>query len=129
MELLEREDALLELGSAVAHAVRGDGGRVALVFGEAGIGKTALVAHFARVHRPTCRILWGACDPLFTPRPFGPLHDIAAQLAGDLSLLLREHSDRAAIFSALLAELQAQPAIAVFEDVHWADEATLDLLR
>jgi hypothetical protein len=128
MDLLERDVALLELNSAMTHAERGEG-RVVLVSGEAGIGKTALLQQFARAHRPASRILWGACDALFTPRPFGPLHDIAAMSDGKLPMLLRESTDRATIFSALLNDLQTRPVVAVFEDVHWADEATLDLLR
>ena len=74
-------------------------------------------------------MLWGACDALFTPRPLGPLHDMAAQTSGTLPALLTGTADRTRIFSAMLAELQGRPVIAVIEDVHWADEATLDLLR
>jgi DNA-binding CsgD family transcriptional regulator/tetratricopeptide (TPR) repeat protein len=74
--------------------------------------------------------LWGACDALFTPRPLGPLHDIALQIRGDLLTLLAEEAPRATIFSAVFEELQSQsPTVLVFEDVHWADEATLDLLK
>jgi DNA-binding CsgD family transcriptional regulator len=128
MALLERDACLDELGMALQNAVSGEG-RVALVSGEAGIGKTSLVEWFARQRRASVRVLWGACDALFTPRPFGPLHDMAAQTQGQLSALLNSDVNRSAIFSAVLGELQGRPSIAVFEDVHWADEATLDLLR
>jgi len=104
-------------------------GRVALVSGEAGIGKTSLVEHFSRAHQDSVRVLWGICDSLFTPRPLGPLLDIAMQLEGKLPSLLNSNADRQAIFSACLAELQNHPSILVFEDVHWADEATLDLIK
>jgi len=128
MELLERDACLDALDRALQDAASG-AGQMALVSGEAGIGKTALVEWFAHEWRGTVRVLWGACDALFTPRPLGPLHDMAAQMQGDMPALLHSDANRTAIFSAVLGELQGCPAIAVFEDVHWADEATLDLLR
>ena len=123
MKLLERDSFLHEPDVLLNEAIAGQG-RVALVSGEAGIGKTSLVEHFTRVHQDSVRVLWGTCDSLFTPRPLGPLHDIAMQLAGELSALLRSNADRQAIFSACVVELQKRPTIIVFEDVHWADEAT-----
>jgi predicted ATPase len=128
MELLERDEALRELAAALASAVAGQG-RVVLLGGEAGIGKSALVERFSSAHRDTARVLWGACDSMFTPRPLGPLHDIAAQTHGRLAELLAGEAERSALFAALLGELQRQATVAIFEDVHWADEATLDLLR
>jgi DNA-binding CsgD family transcriptional regulator/tetratricopeptide (TPR) repeat protein len=128
MELLEREGNLAELNAALAEASKGSG-RIALVSGEAGIGKTSLVEQFTRGHRQAFRVLWGVCDSYFTPRPLGPLHDMAAQIQGSLPDLLGSDASRTAIFSAVLGELQRSPCMIVFEDVHWADEATLDLLR
>src|SRR5262245_49152019 len=81
MDLLERDHALRELDAALADAVRGEG-RVVLVSGEAGIGKTALAERFSTAHETTARMVWGACDPLSTPRPLGPLLDIAEQTNG-----------------------------------------------
>src|SRR5262245_40178598 len=127
MTLLERDPQLKALRSALSEA--GEAGRVALVYGEAGIGKTALVEQFVNEHRHSWRILPGACDSLFTPRPLGPLHDIAHQISGSLSGLLHSESDRGAIFSACLNELKSQATILIMEDIHWADEATLDLLK
>ena len=83
MKLLERDSFLQELDTMLKEALAGQG-RVALVSGEAGIGKTSLVEHFTRSHQESVRVLWGACDSLFTPRPLGPLHDIAMQVEGDL---------------------------------------------
>jgi DNA-binding CsgD family transcriptional regulator/tetratricopeptide (TPR) repeat protein len=100
-----------------------------LVSGEAGIGKTSLVDHFTQAHRDSARVLWGACDSLFTPRPLGPLHDIAVQVDDELAALLRSDANQLAIFSACFVELQQSPSIVVFEDIHWADEATLDLIK
>jgi DNA-binding CsgD family transcriptional regulator/tetratricopeptide (TPR) repeat protein len=128
MELLERDSLLHELDLLLKEAMAGHG-RIALVSGEAGIGKTSLVEYFTQAHQDSVRVLWGACDSLFTPRPLGPLHDIAMQVEGDLPKLLNSHADRQAIFSACFVELQNHPSIVVFEDVHWADEATLDLVK
>ena len=134
MELLERASQQKALLAALAQAKAGQG-CVALVYGEAGIGKTALIEQFADENKKNCRILQGACDSLFTPRPLGPLYDIALQISspigtqGSLLSLLDAESNRTAIFSACLNELQKQSTILVIEDVHWADEATLDLLK
>jgi len=130
MELLERASQLQALNSALSQVKAREGqGCVALVYGEAGIGKTSLVEHFLDEHKARWRILQGVCDSLFTPRPLGPLHDIALQTQGQLPSLLDSESKRTAIFSACLNELQQQATILVIEDVHWADEATLDLLK
>src|SRR5947209_17769878 len=128
MELLEREQFLDEL-EAILDDVAAGNGRLVLVSGEAGIGKTSLVERFAETHQ--ARVLWGACDALFTPRPLGPLYDIAHQTQGNLLALLEEEAQRASIFSAALDEMAAGrvPSITVIEDAHWADEATLDLLK
>ena len=130
MHLLERDAILAELDGLLGDAAAG-AGRVAAVAGEAGAGKTSLVEHFAARHARTARTLRGLCDPLSTPRPLGPVHDMAAQTSGPLADAMREGAGRDAIFSALLAELGRPPAprIVVVEDVHWADDATLDLLR
>jgi ATP/maltotriose-dependent transcriptional regulator MalT len=130
MRLLERESALETLGGWFAEA-RAGRGRLVLVGGEAGVGKTSLVNEFALRHRQTARVLWGACDALTTPRPLGPLADVAPALGGRLDQLLREEAPREVLFGALLQRLRdARVAtMLVVEDVHWADEATLDLLR
>jgi DNA-binding CsgD family transcriptional regulator/tetratricopeptide (TPR) repeat protein len=129
MELLERASFLDTLGEYAAAARQGDG-RLVLVSGESGIGKTVLLEEFQRCTTGT-RWLWGACDGLLTPRPLGPLFDIAAQAGQGLRTLAdTAGTPRDQLFRAFLAELDA-PApftVAVIEDVHWADEATLDLL-
>ncbi|HRF48723.1 MAG TPA: LuxR C-terminal-related transcriptional regulator [Anaerolineales bacterium] len=124
--LLERQVALETLEAALV-ASRDGHGRVVLVCGEAGIGKTALVEHFVARLAHGARVLWGACEPFLSPRPFGPIHDFAA-VAPTLERVLEDAHDGAAIQNALLAEL-ATPTIVVIEDLHWADEATIQLLR
>src|SRR5262245_10036973 len=130
MELLEREHFVTELEGLLS-AVVGGNGRLALINGEAWIGKTSLVERFADAHKAKPRVLWGSCDALLTPRPLGPLYDIAQQTQGRLLPLLEEEAPRAPIFSAVLDEMKSVrgPSIVVIEDAHWADEATLDLLK
>ena len=128
MDLLEREAHLRALDAALTDSVGGQG-RVALISGEAGIGKTSLIDHFVADRGEVLRVVRGACDAQFTPRPLGPLIEMASQMHGQLPRLLTAGADRSTVFAAVLAELQTQPTVAVFEDVHWADEATLDLLR
>jgi DNA-binding CsgD family transcriptional regulator/tetratricopeptide (TPR) repeat protein len=119
MELLERGQFLEALRECSP-------GRVVLVSGEAGIGKTSLLkAWCAAADR---RVLWGSCDALRTPRPLGPLHDMARQAGGRLAAAMEAGNPRQVMFGAFLDELAARPGIAVVEDAHWADEATVDLL-
>jgi DNA-binding CsgD family transcriptional regulator/tetratricopeptide (TPR) repeat protein len=128
-ELLERSGELAAL-AGVMEAVRASGsGALCLIGGEAGVGKTALVRRFCDQQSQT-RVLWGACDPLFTPQPLGPLMDIASAVGGDLLRLGGSRARPYEVTSALLTELRvAAPAIVVFEDLQWADEATLDVIR
>lgn len=127
-ELLERATLLEELGRVLAET--SDSGRVVLVAGEAGIGKSALVRRFAELRSGRERFLYGACDPLLTPRALGPLHDLGREVGGRLADLLAAGSPREQLFAALLDELdqRSRRQVVVIEDAHWADEATLDLL-
>lgn len=102
-----------------------------LLAGEAGVGKTVFLREFCRRAAGRAKVLIGACDPLSTPRPLGPLLDMASVLGGDLERLLLNTDQRDLVFRKFLSTLAAdrRPHIVVFEDVHWADEATLDLLR
>jgi DNA-binding CsgD family transcriptional regulator/tetratricopeptide (TPR) repeat protein len=129
VELVEREGPLASLGSWLGEAGTG-AGRLVLVAGEAGIGKTSLVRGFCDEHVDEARVWWGACDALSTPRPLGPLYDIARVARGELSSLMASDASRHERFSGFLEALSwpLQPTIAVIEDIHWADEATRDLL-
>jgi DNA-binding CsgD family transcriptional regulator/tetratricopeptide (TPR) repeat protein len=126
--LLERDDTLAELDRAVSEAAGGRGS-VALVTGEAGIGKTTLVRAFAAEAAGRARILLSACDDLMAPRTLGPLRDAARGSPGPLARGLEDGQPVDGVFGALLEELAADgPVVLVVEDVHWADDATLDVL-
>jgi ATP/maltotriose-dependent transcriptional regulator MalT len=126
--LLERDDAAAQLDADLERARLGSG-HVVLVGGEAGVGKTSLVRAFTGLHENEVRVVWGACEALFTPRPLGPIYDIAQSLDGFAAEPPTTNAERGRYFGALLDELRSQPTVAVFEDVHWADEATLDALK
>ena len=127
-ELLEREEHLLALASAMEAVERSAEGRLVLIGGEAGVGKTALVRRFCACGTGT-RVLWGSCEPLLAPRPLGPLADIADAVGGRLAAVVDGASRPGEVASALLGELgRRAPTVVVLEDVHWADDATLDVL-
>jgi len=129
MELLERDAALLAFDRQL-QAVRQGGGHLVLVSGEAGIGKTTLLKAMA-TRRGGAALWWGACDALETPHPLAPLHDIARDAEVPFGALLRPGHARSELFDGVLAALQhsREPVLAIFEDLHWADDATLDLLK
>ena len=130
MELLERSDQLSALADSLAAVIAEASGALVLVGGEAGVGKTVLLQAFCEHNRDSARILWGACEALLTPGPLGPLFDIAEVTRGDLQELVSRGARPHEITAALIGELAGAGAtILVLEDLHWADEATLDVLR
>lgn len=102
-----------------------------LVSGEAGIGKTSVVRCLADAHRSCFELLWGGCEALSTPRPLGPLADLADGLPPAPSAGIHEGRTHNGLVPALLTFLRERktPLLLVIEDVHWADEATLDLIK
>lgn len=130
MRLFEREHELAVLDEMLRESMSGYG-RMMLVAGEAGGGKTSLVRAFAQSVERRAEVHSGACDPFDTPRPLGPLLDVAPTLSRELEVLLDTGEQRHRVFQAFLFSLSQGrlPKLIIVEDVHWADEATLDLLR
>src|SRR5215211_6676313 len=118
-------EALLESLTASLSAARRGSGRLVLVSGEAGVGKTSLVKRFCEELIGRTTVLAGACDPLITPRPLGPFLDIDQR--SDRTLVGAGTSAQDVAGS--LLELSRDPLVLVVEDAHWADEATLDVVR
>jgi predicted ATPase len=129
-ELLERSGQLGVLTDSLRAVSNGGQGRLLLLRGEAGVGKTAVVRRFCAAQRSPGRILWGACEALFTPRALGPFVDDAQAVGGELEELVERGGRPHQVLSGLARELaSASPTVLVLEDLHWADEATLDVLR
>lgn len=128
MPLVQRDVELAALHGWLDEARAGDG-RLVLVTGEAGVGKTALLRSLLAEAGAATRAV-GGCDGASTPTAFGPLHDVAELL--DLEAVLASGSQQevtAAVMKRLPSSSDGEPLLLVVEDVHWADDATLDLLR
>ena len=131
--LLERDAVLSQLHAALDRVRSSGTGEVVIVSGEAGVGKTSVLDAFVD-RLPDDDVLWGACDGLRTPRPLGPLLDIAAVAGGDLAQVAADvatgTTPRDALFTATVERLATppRPVVLVIEDAHWADDATLDLV-
>lgn len=126
--LLERESQLSQLADLLRN-LDAEGGKVVLVRGEAGIGKTALSSAFVADHASWCHTLVGYCDDLGTPQPFGPLWDVGRSEPSVLASLRSD--DRRGVLDASLDLMSRslRPTILVIEDTQWADEATLDAIK
>ncbi|MGZ3938699.1 MAG: ATP-binding protein, partial [Flavisolibacter sp.] len=130
MELIERAEFLTILKEELDAVCPGDG-RCVFISGEAGIGKTSLVKAFCNQQKDECIFYLGACDALFTPRPLAPLYDIIWQMRGDLWTNSQTIEERSNLFLRFFNEVRSkkEKILIIFEDVHWADEATLDFLK
>ena len=130
MDLIERAGPLTLLQAKFDGIADGEGHCV-LVSGEAGIGKTALIRAFCQHQKAAASIYLGTCDALFTPRPLAPLYDIIWQIWGDEWKKETTVEDRVTLFTQFFHRLGSRQGttILVFEDIHWADEATLDFIK
>ena len=113
----------------LADAAAGNG-RLVFVAGEAGVGKTTFVDAATRAAAGSARVAVGACDGSATPVPLGPFAELLPVLPDDV---WPAGVSRQEFFARLVAALRnpptPQPYLLVVEDAHWADEATLDLVR
>ena len=130
MELIERDDFLVSLHEGFKKSSSGEG-HCFFIIGEAGIGKTSLVKTFLKEVEDESIEYIGTCDSLFTPRPLAPLYDLALQINEDWVDKIRSISSRAELFTKFVQVLtqKQRPVVVVFEDIHWADEATLDFVK
>jgi ATP/maltotriose-dependent transcriptional regulator MalT len=130
MELIERDEFLALLQNHLRNIKQGEGHCVFLS-GEAGIGKTSLVKMFCKLEKENCDIYQGACDALYTPRPLAPLYDIIWQISSSLWQGNHTIEERSDLFARFFRELKSkkETIVIIFEDIHWADEATLDFIK
>ena len=130
MQLVERE-WFLKLLRMQFQVISNGEGRCVFVSGEAGIGKTSLVNTFCEGYSSAYKIYKGFCDALFSPRLLAPLYDIILQIKPDIISTSAAQEQPSELFSAFFRELatQKEKFIILFEDIHWADEATLDFIK
>ncbi|MBC7990914.1 MAG: AAA family ATPase, partial [Luteimonas sp.] len=130
MRLLEREAQLTQLTEGYDRALHGEG-RLLLLHGEAGAGKTSVVQHFLSALPANATSLVAGCEAFFTARPLGPLVDLADSLPPALTVALRETGRSHTLFPDFLTFLRQapNPKVLVIDDLHWADAGTLDLVR
>lgn len=124
--LVEREYFLAALTRLLDEAVTGRG-RLAFLGGEAGVGKTALVSALAAAAGDRVAVRRGGCDSLATAAPLGPLTEAVPEILDVVEA--SDEVNRPRLFRSLRDVLAAQPTLLVIEDVHWGDEATLEMLR
>lgn len=128
VELLERRDEIERLEAALA-AARAGSGRVALITGEAGIGKTSLVRSFIETHGGSVEFIVGVCDDLFTARPLSPVWDMSRREPAIAAAMAANGIEAVCDTVLELLDRSLRSTVVVIEDAQWADEATLDLLR
>jgi DNA-binding CsgD family transcriptional regulator len=130
MALIERDGLMASLQKQFENVAGGDGHCI-LLNGEAGIGKTALVKAFCKNQADACSIYQGACDDLFTPRPLAPLYDVLWQVNKERWPVPPSNEERSVLFASFFQELRTKKGklLIVFEDIHWADEGTLDFIK
>ena len=129
MDMIERQSSLDRLQELSADARRGIGHVVALV-GAAGIGKSTLARAAATSADINSRVLWGSCEDFATAEPLGAITDLARQLGWDVQETVK-HRGRLGAFSEGfdLFNDKTKANILLIEDIHWADDATLDFIR
>ena len=125
--LIERDRELGRLDDALADL--GNGGKVVLIRGEAGIGKSALVSEFLEAHHGEIRAYVGYCDDLLTPQPLGPFWDLARD-GPRLGASLNESDARGVMETVLdLLSTTLRPNVVLIEDTQWVDDASLDVIK
>jgi DNA-binding CsgD family transcriptional regulator/tetratricopeptide (TPR) repeat protein len=147
--LFGRDAELARMAVAMQRARRGAGG-IVVVSGDAGVGKTRLIAELAA--RESDALVLGGAAGQTGSAPYAPVVaalraglraqpqavDATAPLAPHLAMLLPElgvpaaASDRATLVEAIRYALERlaadQPVLVILDDLHWSDQATLELL-
>jgi len=125
--LLERDHVLGELGSLAAEAAEGRG-RIAFVVGEAGIGKTSVLRAAQERFGATIRTIWTACEDISSAEAFTVLRELP-DISGSLIDTATGGGSRLALFRDTLDQLVQVPTVLFIEDLHWADDGSIDFIR
>ncbi|MEP6651305.1 MAG: ATP-binding protein [Lapillicoccus sp.] len=124
--LVERDSFLASLLEWVPDADTPSGCLV-LLGGEAGVGKTSLVGLLTSRVGAEVAVRRGFCDNVAPPPPLGAVLDALPELAATIEETTP--TTRPRLFREIRTRLVERPTVLVLEDVHWADEATLELVR
>lgn len=102
--------------------------RVAVVSGEAGIGKSTVIEQFCE--QVEGRVVIGRCAPFGDEgTPFAPIRQLVRALdpAADFGAASRVELFQSSL-DLVARSATREPLVLVIEDVHWADRSTLDLI-
>ncbi len=131
--LVGREPELTALAGMIGDA-RAGRGRVAVMLGEAGIGKTRLAEAAETMARQSgFDVAWGRCSSADMPS-YWPWRQVLNNLLGETALLdqgrfASQPELFAAIAESIEARTHAHAVLVIFEDAHWADPDSLALLE
>src|SRR2546430_2397633 len=122
--VFERAGFPAPLEGLLGEALDGSG-RLVFLGGEAGVAKTPLAAALADAAGVAVRR--GSCDNVTTAEALGRILDAFPEL---ITAVDDEAGvSRLRLFRNVRGALSGSPMLLLLEDVHWADEATLDILR
>ncbi len=123
-------DELEWLHTRYGRIVAGDGAQMVTVVGEPGIGKSRLARELiARVESEAVTLV-GRCPPHGEGVTFSPIREVFRGAGADEAELEGSSYEVFAAVRRLLEDLsQPSPVVAVFDDIHWAEETLLDLLE
>lgn len=125
--LHERDDIIAKLSDLADQAATGLG-CVAFVVGEAGIGKTSVLRAMVEGLSGKLRPLWSAFEDLSMPEALTLLRDLPI-VDGEALDHANGSGSRLALFSDMLSRLSETPTALLVEDLHWADDGSIDFIR
>jgi DNA-binding CsgD family transcriptional regulator len=123
--LVERVAQLDDLSAVM----RAPSGTIVLIEGEAGAGKTALLAESRRALAERVEVWHARCEPLAVPAPYAALYETLGRMPAELREIVRRGDSGIGAFAAVLDELRSRPTVFVIDDLQWADTATAGLVR
>jgi class 3 adenylate cyclase/DNA-binding SARP family transcriptional activator len=128
--LVGRERELDRLRIVFSEVAASGGGRLALILGDAGIGKSRLTSEFLAELGDYASVLVGRCPPYGEAVTFSPMREVLQQADHSTDVLEGSTHD---VFSAVRRILEdladERPLVVVLDDVQWAEPTLLDLIE